>query len=369
MKNPQLEALKKEAFRKLAEQEAVTVIKGKEGSEAHFALYEMELDGVKLLLSGAESLIPLQISLLKAVDDLIKARLRIWNSQDFRRWADDFEEGFIQSVSEIKGEFSEWQRMRMPWGKPYNNRPKIQDISTPGFPYQTIIFYPDRSILDFLFFPGSYSEVAQQIVNWWNQRSDGSSIASGKGGNLPILKGQPLIQLYFEEDRDQVKTGNRPQKAEISFRILDKSANPKSPLPKITKADLQVIATNIQKQFGEGQRYVWKKGKETVSYRNRFQGFEGWYFVKSKQDGIDLISRLLAIRGLQIDRTCIYHSTNDAPDLAYPSNPPPILLLGESTDVASPRPLADVRFARAKAVLLKGQRPIELVRGSVVVYK
>jgi hypothetical protein len=77
MKNPQLESLKKEAFRKLAEQEAVTVIKGKEGSEARFALYEMELDGVKLLLSGAESLIPLQISLLKAVDDLIKARLRL----------------------------------------------------------------------------------------------------------------------------------------------------------------------------------------------------------------------------------------------------------------------------------------------------
>ncbi|MEG4326784.1 hypothetical protein [Microcoleus sp. herbarium5] len=77
MKNPQLEALKKEAFRKLAEQEAVTVIKGKDDdSGARFALYEMEIDGVKLLLSGAESLIPLQVSLLKAIDDLIKARLR-----------------------------------------------------------------------------------------------------------------------------------------------------------------------------------------------------------------------------------------------------------------------------------------------------
>lgn len=77
MKNPQLEALKKEAFRKLAEQESVTVIKGKdEDSGARFALYEVELDGVKLILSGAEALIPLQVSLLKAFDDLIKARLR-----------------------------------------------------------------------------------------------------------------------------------------------------------------------------------------------------------------------------------------------------------------------------------------------------
>lgn len=77
MKNPQLEALKKEAFRKLAEQESVTVIKGKdEDSGARFVLYEMELDGVKLLLSGAEPLIPLQVSLLKAIDDLLKARLR-----------------------------------------------------------------------------------------------------------------------------------------------------------------------------------------------------------------------------------------------------------------------------------------------------
>ena len=72
MKNPQLEALKKEAFRKLAEQESVTVIKGKdEDSGARFVLYEMELDGVKLLLSGAEPLIPLQVSLLKAIDDCI----------------------------------------------------------------------------------------------------------------------------------------------------------------------------------------------------------------------------------------------------------------------------------------------------------
>lgn len=76
MKNPQLEALKKKAGRKLAEQEAVTVIKGVEDSDARFALYEMDLDGVKLLLSGAEPLIPLQVSLLKAIDDLIKARLR-----------------------------------------------------------------------------------------------------------------------------------------------------------------------------------------------------------------------------------------------------------------------------------------------------
>lgn len=77
MSNPQLKALKKEAFRKLAEQESVTVVKGRdENSGARFALYEMELDGVKLLLSGAEPLIPLQVSLIKAVDDLLKARLR-----------------------------------------------------------------------------------------------------------------------------------------------------------------------------------------------------------------------------------------------------------------------------------------------------
>lgn len=128
MKNPQLEALKKEAFRKLAEQESVTVIKGKdEDSGARFALYEMELDGVKLLLSGAEPLIPLQVSLLKAIDDLIKVRLQILSAKDFRGWADDFEGGFLQSILGIKGEFSEWQRTRTPWGKSYDSRPKIKD--------------------------------------------------------------------------------------------------------------------------------------------------------------------------------------------------------------------------------------------------
>ncbi|WP_293126895.1 hypothetical protein [Microcoleus sp. bin38.metabat.b11b12b14.051] len=379
-----LKNLKSKAADKIARQEAATVIAGanpqvNDEDAPRFYLLELELpDNVKVLLSGAKPFIPLQASLIKAFDDVLRARIDSeWSAKQFWRWAKEFENGFSNFTVGTKDVFAQWQKKNKPWGKDPENKPRITEIKIPvqskgDVPphYKTIFFLADRTVEnDFQVFTGSYREIAQQITNWWNQKQKDSGFTKERGGDFPILKGQPLIKLYFYEDAGASTKGKAAIKGEISLRVTDKSANPKSSLPAISKADLKKYAQIIQKQFGDNGGYVWKKGRETISYRNRHQGFEGWYFVKDKGDGIELIKRLLAIFNHTIDLTCVHHSVNVNSVAAYPENPPPVTVLGEKTPIASRRPLANVRFRRAEIILLAGQKPIELVRNSVVVYK
>jgi hypothetical protein len=344
-------------------------------------IWELEFDvnskEPKILISGNDSQIILQTSLLNAMNQLLANRgITYFN---FEEWKESFENGYQSFNTGASEELKSLWKEFVYDGIKKDNRPKIVELKLHGNnkkkpTYKVVQFFPNRkSPTEWLLFSGSYREIAWQITNWWNQKV--GSNHDRKGGELPYLKGQPMIKLYFFQDFDKVGkkangTKKQPVKGEITFRIMGKSDNPASPnVDKLSKSDLRTYAERIQKQFGDNGRYVWQKGKAVISYRNRPQGIECWYLVKSKAAGIELLKKILAVIDKPLDLKRVKYSITEAEDKAYPSTPETITVLGEQVVTAQQRPIADVRFVRAEIVLPSLTKPIQLVNRDKVVYK
>lgn len=292
---------------------------------------------------------------------------------NFETWFEAWEAGFpAATLNRGVGNYD--LTGEKPWRFDPTKRPRYREWTTPEqrttLGYRNIEYWPDRSNENTSYaLSGSDDDLIRHIHQIDYEGGGGTLAGKVKGGAWPYLKGQPLIRLYFQQEADKAPPGRAPIRGEIIFRIMDKSDDPKSPLPKISKADVMSYAMRIKEQFGTEPLYKWEKGKDIVAYRNRQQGFESWYAVKTKNDGIELITRLLAITQQTIDLTCVFHSQNADPTNAYPDNPPPIVVLGEEEQQALERPFADLYFQSAELELPKKRGgPVQLVYESEIVY-
>lgn len=208
------------------------------------------------------------------------------------------------------------------------------------------------------------SGTAEQLINHVIQieyEGGGNLLTKDKSKQWPPMKGQPQIKLYFK--------GENKSEAETSFRIMDKTDDPKIPLPIITKSDLQKYAQRIKEEFATPNLLIWRQGRKVFSYKNRWQGFDGqWWLCRSELDGKALVIKLLAIQELLLDssQTRISEATDE--NLAFPAEPPDVIVLGEPVPQPQKRPIEDVIFYRAEIKLAKKRSPIPLVeRGLILV--
>lgn len=327
-----------------------------------FKVIKLEIDGgnTEILISGSEALIPLQLSLVSALDELIKIRCD-WTKKQFQNWAKNFEDGFLDFTGQ--GDFNRWRTQGQPWGVDKANRPRILELENSKaenkeYEPKAVQLFPDRKILsDFYIFSGTYRDIASQIITFWNQKT-GDSKTKVKGEIYPLLKGRPLIKLHFYSNDN-----NKRAEAEISIRIMDKIDDPEpgSNLTKISEADLRVYAERIVNNFAKPTPYIWQKGKDCVSYRDRTVGLEGVYYCRSLADGVALIQRLLNIAGRTPKPEKIFHSQSTAPEVAFPDEPGSITLFGKQVDRPKRRPIVDVKFVRAEISLASLPDAIQLV--------
>jgi hypothetical protein len=378
-----LTRIRQKALRQIDDIERVTIIGTSQQSEVvgrtsydesapRFKVirYEIEKDQ-ELIISGSESLIPLQLSLIDAIDSVLKLRLD-WTVNQFWEWAKEFENGFLDRAGG-KDEFTNWKTKSTPWGNSKENRPRIMELKPredtdytgpltnkkkPSL-IKVVQFWPNRKDSEFCIFSGQYRDIATQIMIYWNQKVGDGSKGKIKSDIYPLLKGRPLIKLHFysnEKDKGVAQ-------AEIGLRIMDKIDNPKpsDDLQKISEADLKQYANRIVANFAKPKPYVWQKGKDCVSYRSRSQGLEGYYFCRNLADGVQLIQRLLAITGQFPIPTKIIYSKNSASAAAYPEEPRTISVLGQTVKEPKLRPLVDVKFVSAEIYLASLPKPIRLV--------
>lgn len=298
---------------------------------------------------------------------------------NFEQWFEEWENGFpsfkenrADSNFLLSGE-KQWKRIKNP-----QSRPRYREFTNSGqradLGYRVIEYWRDRGIeSDSIILSGTDLQLIQHIIQI-EYEGGGSTSTKGKGGNLPYLKGQPLITLEFVQDPDKVGTNSSgnlipPVTGTISFRIMEKTDDPKSNLEKISKTDLKNYAKRISEEFGANGGYVWEKGKAVLSYRNRRQGFESWYLIKNKKSGITLVEKLLAITEQKIETTCIKFSETENASDAYPEMPGKTVILGEEIELARERPLVDVRFREASIHLSRSRKTVQLVVFANVVYK
>ncbi|HLO51606.1 MAG TPA: hypothetical protein VK211_24545, partial [Kamptonema sp.] len=345
---------------------------------SYFDVYEFDLgrseDEPPLIIVGNDAQIALQASLLRAVDQLLAERG--FGAFNFRKWADQFEEGFPSLTVGVSAELKKMRsgKDKNPWPNvAYGNRPKIVEISVHGNTkdkpdYKTVQFIPDReSPNDWHIFTGSYREIAAQIINWWNQKSKEKDAAAAPKGGVTSFKGTPQIIFMFRGVNDKKEAVN----AEISLRLIKHTDNPKrTNLDLITTTDIKNYAKKIKEIFcSNNTPYIIKKGKEVVSYKNRDIGFDGsWYAVRSKDIGVELIKKLLAIIGEKFDQKYCFHSQNLDPSKRFPTETETITVLEEKHQLDQERPIADVAFKYANIYLPTTRKKIRLVTGATINY-
>ena len=351
-----LKNLEAKARNKIDRQEAATVIKGQNLSQLNdeeaprFYVLKLELEeGIEVFLSGSKPLIPLQASLVKAFDDLIKARLNSdWNAKQFWQWAKDFESGFLDFTLGARGEFAKNIKNRKPWGVDYDKRPQIIEVKKTKKPsdklpeksfYKLVLLYPDRTESDVLGFTGSYKQIANLIIDWWNNKGNKKSEQNDRNDDVKMLSKHPKVYLYFEEDRP--KTQTRPKEAKISFRLMNQTGDT------ISIADLKRLANKIKEIFGKAGGYIWVKGKRYANYNHWELGYKLQLLSPSPSEGEKLIRDLLSIQGHEFNKARMTYSQNQAETKAFPSKPGKKRILGEEVDLPERRPNCKVRFQYA----------------------
>jgi hypothetical protein len=178
---------------------------------------------------------------------------------------------------------------------------------------------------------------------------------------IPVLdfqqefKFKPQVQLYFLEDIGDVEPGYAPVSGQISCRIMGHTRS------SLTPPVAQTIANRINSEFATGGGYVWRKGKELVSYYDNEAGYRLRVLCRNLNDGRELIAKVLDINNDVPDWSKSNHSENQEPAQAYPIVPELEFVYGESRRMPRKRPVANVRFQYAVLNVHGLVNPIPLV--------
>ena len=329
-------------------------------------------------LSGREEDIAANGSLFLALYDLANQE-RI----DFKGWWEQWENGFpllsqrIESNYELAG-LKQWRQTE--------SRPRYREWLPSGaitkkFNYTTIEYWRDRSNeTESVIFSGTDSQLINQIIQFeWQNSNNGIASLSGKNSK-PLLKGWPAIVLTFLEPNETVRrkpTGEPRSRVsgEKTIRCSGYSDDVELVQRGLAKligtTDVRRWATKIRDEFASPDLYRWQKGRECLSYSGqiaRLQGIESYALVRSAQQGKDLFEKLLKIFDFTPDPAGFKYSGNEAPELAFPANPPNFELLGKQWESETERPQATVVFDSAALFLPKLRSPIPLVKGRQIIY-
>lgn len=154
-------------------------------------------------------------------------------------------------------------------------------------------------------------------------------------------KFKPQCFLYFLEDYQDVDDGFSPVAGEITFRIMNHDSE------SITEPYLKSLANQIKSEFGQGNGFVWKKGKTNAAYTNKDNGFQLRVLCRSMAEGERVIKAALSITNIPFESDRISEINNGNPTSAYPTVPGTIRILGKTRKRPRKRPIADVRFQYA----------------------
>lgn len=247
-------------------------------------------------------------------------------------------------------------------------KPKFIDI-TPKFQTNVgrwIKYFPDKDDeTTFYTLSGTDRDLIYHINAIGYQQGSSASSVSGKNSKPP-LKGFPLIELYFiSPDRKVgvkwIRCAGYTDDSEISATKLAKL---------VTPADISRWAGKIKTIFGD-TKYLWRKGKECLSYSGqiaRLQGLEGYAYVQSKQDGIQLFTAMLKIFDAVPDKDGFNRSSSTS-TTKYAKPSKEITVVREKVKPVERRPVADCEFDHAVLRLPLLQKPIPLVKRNVILYK
>lgn len=292
---------------------------------------------------------PEEPSLLFAQRELI-----LTSGIDFDAWWNDFKVGFVNGKRDKNTNFK-----TKDWVKP-----KIVDITptTSTSMAKTYEYWPDKDKPEKSYLlSGTHSDVINSIMAIMREKVASENSISGKGSK-PLLRGYPCIKLLFLSD-DGVK-GVKQIRC-VGFTENPKIAAANKKIELLTKNDVGKWSTRIKTIFGD-KEYVWRKGVECLSYSGmiaRLQGLEGYAYVKTESDGVELFKALLDIFGNKPDTDGFNYSGKTNESQFKRDDSEKVTILGETLQTPNRRPIADCKFVSASLFLDGLKKPIPMVRG------
>ena len=325
---------------------------------------DLELDqGQTYLISGTESQIILQSSLIKALHDILGNRLGY--SINFDEWFEDFELEF--KIDPRTG------RSRIPvrteaeilkftyWGGAKDERPKFEYLDIPDkrsrpkedeklLWYRVIRFWKNRNLInDFYVLAGTPTELREQIFYLMNGGGGGGTVEEYEDKvptEISTLSNRPHIRLFFRQPIDQVARGKQGAKMEITINVMDKTDI------SITKSDLITWATRITEQLNPGGiGYIHQKGKKYYPYHDWANGYHLQLLSTSESEARQLLLKTLAIKQDILNEKYWKESRAVNEAVAYPNTEETVNIMGETYKKPLRRPVVKVQFRWAKLFL------------------
>jgi hypothetical protein len=286
-------------------------------------------------------------SLLFAINELIAA-----GGIDFDEWWDEFSKPPLNKVENES------------WTKPKFIDVTPKNKSSIG---KWILYFPDKDDENtFYRLSGTDKDLVHHITAIGYQGSSGAGNVSGKNSKPP-LKGFPLLELYFISPDKKVGVKRIRCTGFTDNDLISKTFKTIEP---VTPVCIKLWANRIKTIFGD-TKYVWKKGKECVSYTGlaaRLQGLEGYAYVRNKQDGVDLFVAMLKIFNYVPDPDGFNRSESTS-TTKYAKQLKEITVVGQKVTPDERRPLVDCEFDHAVLKLPLLNKPIPLVKRNVILYK
>lgn len=375
-----LDRFEKEIAKEVNKREAPTYIQGKSISanleaRSYFDVYQLDFgrldDEPPLIIAGNDSQIALQASILRAIDQILVVRgLGPFN---FDVWAREFENGFsnFSGSAELKK-----MRAKEVWpGIKKENRPKIIELAPskqlksgkvanrPGkiksdWDFRVVQFFSNRENKeDWQIFTGSYREIAQQIINWWNQKEGGgNSVTPRLTSDISQLSKHPYISLYFRElPASSGSRGGTPLESEVSFRLMDEieyeGLMPGKSV--ISIGDIKRYASAVEKIFNSNKDkpYTIQRGRGSYTYNNWPLGYKLWLLANSAAEAERVFKDVLRIQSHTFDEIYMGVGASRNPAKKYPITQPKKKVLNETKPLPNQRQTGSVIFRWAKLVL------------------
>lgn len=170
---------------------------------------------------------------------------------------------------------------------------------------------------------------------------------------------RPQIQLYFQEDSDDVEPGYAPVTGEIGFRLMSETNE------SVTQANVNNWANKIKTNFATGTNFTWRKGRLKCTYFDRAKGYQFRLLVTTETEGRRVIEQVLDIQNHTPDWQYLNVVETKEASSRFPTIPPTKTIVGKPRRMPRRRPVATVKFRHALLFVYGLSNPIVLVDTSM----
>lgn len=162
----------------------------------------------------------------------------------------------------------------------------------------------------------------------------------------------PEVKLYFSEDSDDVEPGYDPIWGEISYRLLNETAQT------ISMAQASQIGTRIMQNFGASGGYRWHKGWHKCTYLDKERGYDFRLLIFDRAEGERIIRDVLDLNNDTYRGSLFQYAEKGNPSEAFPTEPGNTTILGKVQKRPRRRARAYVRFRYAHLFLHGLTKPL-----------